>query len=92
MGAAGPAAGAAHAFFHFIEANFDAVASGFGLFGRNHPADPFVPSEGRDIRPQFLYGFSGSDGFFEVGGDFVHGTARDYFTGHKFILPPLFFV
>jgi hypothetical protein len=42
--APGPATWPSHSFAHFINTDFDAAYSGFGLFGGNHPTNPFVAS------------------------------------------------
>jgi hypothetical protein len=87
MRTAGPAARPALAFFELRTHPLDMLSSGFGLFYRNGPADPFITRERRDVFPCAERSLVRCKGFTQIRRDFVHDAARDCFFGHMFCLP-----
>ena len=74
--AASPAAGPAHAGFHFGKAFFDADLPGFRQLAGSNPANPFVASERADVLPEGQDFWLGSYSPGQVCWQFMHCAAK----------------
>ena len=85
MGAAGPAARPPHASAHLIDADSYTTTSGLVLFGRSNPANPFIPRERCNIRPQSLRPRVRLDGFAKIFWKGVHIRMATSFSSQLII-------
>lgn len=86
--ASGPTTRPAHAFPHFIHADFDATLPGDFLLGRSDPTNPLVSRQRGDIGPEALRSGVRFDGLPEVCWQFMNRAASDFrHTSHITIQP-----
>jgi hypothetical protein len=86
MGAAGPAAGAAHAGLHFGATHLYAPSASFGLFGICDPANPLVSGEWRYNMPHVEHFGVGKYGCPQIIRKFVYNTVCEFVVTHAHIL------
>src|SRR6185312_9455137 len=80
--ASGPAARSAHAFPHFIEADFYAAISGLVLLGGRDPAYPLIARQWRNTRPYIRDSLIRLNRFAKVGRHPVHRSGGDWLSSH----------
>jgi hypothetical protein len=72
-----PATRPFHSLAHLIDTDLDAAGSGFGFFGRNDPADPFVTSQRSKRPPKAICQTISSDRFLKVIRQLVHNGSNN---------------
>jgi len=83
MRAAGPTARPAHALFQLRLHALDVLLSGFRFLHRDHPADPFIARERRNVLPRGPRRRVGNKRRAQIRRELVYDAAGDRFFAHQ---------